>query len=268
MLRARHAGPVLERLQWLKEHEIQFHTQLVIVPGWNDKENMEKSIEDLMGLYPSTLSISIVPVGLTSHRQKLVRLNSFTGKDASDCLERLERYIASCKERFGTNLVFPSDEVYLLAGADIPPSTFYGDYSQYENGVGMIRALVDEFERELPDLPDAPEDWEVTVLSGASAAGVIQNLLLRLEKEKGLRSETIVCENLTFGSEVTVTGLLCGRDFLEAVKKSCLKGPVLIPPGCLNREKIFLDDLSPGEMEKQCGRKVLAPGSFRDFFPQ
>lgn len=259
--------PIMDRLRWLQDHNIDFHTQMVVIPDWNDREYLEKSLAELKPLYPSLLSISVVPIGLTAYRKNLPDLRAFTKEDAVDALERVERYGREALAETGENFIFASDEMYIAAERDMPPAEFYGDFSQYENGVGTIRTLIDDFARELPFLPKAKPGWEITVLTAPLASATQRTILDTLKKEKGLQSELIVCENLTFGSSVTVTGLLCGKDFAAALEKSKGKGPVLIPPNALNRENLFLDDMGPADLEKRFGRKVMAPNSFREYFP-
>jgi putative radical SAM enzyme (TIGR03279 family) len=259
--------PVMDRLNWMRDHGISFHTQMVIIPGWNDRDYLEKSLSELRPFYPDLLSISVVPIGLTAHRKHLPDLRLCTREDALDILERVERHGREAQAETGEMFIFPSDEVYILAGREVPPADFYGDFSQYENGVGTIRTLLDDFERELPFLPQAPADWEVTVLTAPLAADTHRRILATLRERKGLRSELIVCENITFGASVTVTGLLCGKDFAHGLERSAGRGPVLIPPNSLNRDSQFLDDLGPKDLETRFGRKVLAPNGFRDYFP-
>ena len=259
--------PVMERLAWMQRNKIAFHTQMVVIPDWNDKEYLERSLQELRPLYPDLLSISVVPIGLTSHRKNLPDLRLCTREDALDILERVERHGREALAETGEMFIFPSDEIYILAGVEVPKAEFYGDFSQYENGVGTIRTLIDDFARELPYLPKAKPDWNITVLTAPLAEGTQRGILETLRKEKGLESELIVCENLTFGSTVTVTGLLCGKDFAAALEKSKATGPVLIPPNSLNRDNLFLDDMAPADLEKRFGRKVMAPNSFREYFP-
>jgi putative radical SAM enzyme (TIGR03279 family) len=259
--------PVMDRLAWMQRHSINFHTQMVVIPDWNDKEYLERSLRELRPMYPDLLSISVVPIGLTSHRKNLPDLRLCTREDALDILERVERHGREALSETGEMFIFPSDEIYILAGVEVPPAEFYGDFSQYENGVGTIRTLIDDFARELPFLPKAPPDWEITVLTAPLAEGTQRGILETLRKEKGLKAELLVCENLTFGSTVTVTGLLCGKDFAGALERSQGKGPVLIPPNSLNRDSLFLDDMSPADLTKRFGRKVMAPNSFREYFP-
>ena len=259
--------PIMDRLHWMVEHGIDFHTQLVVIPEWNDGEYLEQSLRELRTLWPSLLSISVVPIGLTRHRQNLPSLRLFTREDALDCLERVERHGREAQAENGSLYIYPSDEIYVLAGADIPPAEFYGDFGQYENGVGTLRTLLDDFARELPYLPNTKPGWEITVLTAPLAEPTLAGILETCRREKGLQSELLVCENLTFGSSVTVTGLLCGKDFSAALERSQARGSVLIPPNSLNRDNLFLDDMSPMDLEKRFGRKVLPPNSFRDYFP-
>jgi putative radical SAM enzyme (TIGR03279 family) len=260
--------PVMDRLQWMRDHGISFHTQMVIIPGWNDKDYLERSLAELRPLYPDLLSISVVPIGLTSYRKNLPDLRLCTREDALDILERVERHGREVLAETGEMFIFPSDEIYILAGKEVPPAGFYGDFSQYENGVGTIRTLLDDFARELPYLPKASPDWEITVLTAPLASATQEGILETLREKKGLQSELLVCENVTFGATVTVTGLLCGKDFALALERSRGKGPVLIPPNSLNRDNKFLDDMSPKDLEARFGRKVLVPNGFRDYFPQ
>lgn len=259
--------PVMDRLQWMRDHGIAFHTQMVIIPGWNDKEYLERSLAELRPFYPDLLSISVVPIGLTAYRKNLPDLRLCTREDALDILERVERHGREAQAETGEMFIFPSDEIYILAGKEVPPAEFYGDFSQYENGVGTIRTLLDDFARELPFLPKAKPDWEITVLTAPLASASQQGVLDTLREKKGLRSELLVCENTTFGATVTVTGLLCGKDFALALERSRGKGPVLIPPNSLNRENKFLDDMGPGDLEARFGRKVVVPNGYRDYFP-
>ncbi len=260
--------PILERLHWLREKQIDFHTQLVVIPGWNDKAQLKKSIEELMEFYPSLLSISVVPVGLTGHRRHLVDLNTFSESDAKEALDIVHSYNRICEEKFGCNFVYASDEMYVKANEPLPSPEYYGDFSQYENGVGTLCYLLKDYQSQAKKLPAAPKDWNVSVATAQLASGTLEKILTSLKEKNGLNSELKVCENKTFGKEVSVTGLLCGRDFIEALKDSHLTGPVLIPPNSLNGEGKFLDDLSCQDLEKALGRTVIAPESFMDFFPR
>lgn len=268
LLKNQKIEPILDRLAWLRDHDLRFHTQLVIVPGWNDGKELERSLRELRQFWPWMLSISVVPVGLTRHRTKLTPLQGFSDQDYLDCLEIVQRHEAKAFAETGEHFIYPSDEIYVRANAPIPPTEFYGkDFNQYQNGVGTLRSLLEELKDELPGLPQAHEGHDVTVLTAPLASGVMGQVLGSLREKRGLESELIVCENLTFGDSVTVTGLLCGRDLAAGLEQSRGKGPVLLPPNSLNREGRFLDDMSPADLEERFGRRVFAPASFREYFP-
>ncbi len=269
LLKNQKLEPILDRLAWLRDHDLRFHTQLVVVPGWNDGEELERSLRELQEFRPWMLSISVVPVGLTKHRHKLTPIRGFSEQDYLDCLEIVTRHEEAAFAKTGEHFIYASDEIYVRAGAPIPPTDFYGkDFNQYQNGVGTLRSMLEELESALPELPQTTQGHDVTVLTAPLANGVLENVLGSLRRERGLESELIVCENLTFGDSVTVTGLLCGKDFAAGLEQSHGKGPVLLPPNSLNREGAFLDDMTPADLEQRFGRPVFAPKSFRDYFPR
>ncbi len=266
MLGNRKLEPVMERLEWLCKNEIKFHTQLVIVPEWNDGEELEKSVKDLISLHPSILSISLVPVGLTKFRENEPDIRGFTATDAEKVLIQAESLINWSIRQTGENLVFPSDELYLRAKSPIPSPSFYGDYDQFENGVGLLAAFKEDLEKTLPDLPRHKEFEPVTILTGKLAFAFQEEMMCLLKSETGLICEVIPCANHTFGDSVTVTGLLGGKDFLTGLKNSRFKGRVLIPPNSLNFEGLFIDNLSPEQLSKASGREILVPESFHNYY--
>src|SRR6185436_718555 len=137
MLKNPKLEPILDRLAWLRDHDLRFHTQLVVVPGWNDGEELERSLRELRPFHPWLLSISVVPVGLTRHRNKLTPLRSFSDEDYQSCLATVLRHEAEAFAETGEHFIYPSDEIYVRTGAPLPPMEFYGkDFNQYQNGVG------------------------------------------------------------------------------------------------------------------------------------
>jgi len=154
--------------------------------------------------------------------------------------------------------------MYVIAGRQLPPPSFYGDYSQYENGVGSLTSFKEDFYNEFGSLPMSKSKMPVTILTAPVASGLLLELLTVLKEKRNLEFEMIICENLTFGNPVTVTGLLCGRDFKEGLRSSHHQGPVFIPPNSLNEEGKFLDDLTPEDVSREFNRPVKAPNSFGD----
>ncbi|MBF0430941.1 MAG: DUF512 domain-containing protein [Fibrobacteria bacterium] len=266
MLNNHKLEPILDRLTWLKANSIQLHTQLVIVPGYNDKEKLEQSLNDLLDLHPSVQSIAVVPVGITQYRQDLQAIQSFTPEIALDCLQRMEPIQTACKERFGRNFIYASDEVYILAGKPLPGTEHYGDYPQYENGVGITTSFLHDFYQALPNLPKVNPGKKISILSSTLPFPFIQEIAKRLKEKTGLQSEILECDNTTYGTSVTVAGLLCGKDIEAGLKRSTLKGPAFVPPFSVNEEGLFMDDISLQDLSKKYNRPVIAPGSFQDFF--
>jgi putative radical SAM enzyme (TIGR03279 family) len=267
MLKNPKLEPILERMDWLRAHDLRFHTQIVVVPGYNDGEELERSLRELRTYWPWLLSISVVPVGLTRHRTKLTPLRTLSEAETRACMEATLRHEAEAFAETGQHFIFPSDEIYVRAGAALPAAEFYGDFSQHDNGVGTLRYLEEKFRKELPALPRAPAGYGVTVLTAPLASATVGGILASLRAERDLASEMIICENGTFGDSVTVTGLLCGQDLAAALEKSQGQGPVLLPPNSLNTEGKFLDDMAPKDLQEKFGRPVFAPRSFREYFP-
>lgn len=265
MLRNPKLEPILDRLHWLRENDLRFHTQLVVVPGWNDGEELERSLRELRPFHPWLLSISVVPVGLTRHRNKLVPLRELNPAEFRTALDVTLRHDAEAFAETGEHFIFPSDEFYVRTGEPLPPASYYGDFSQHDNGVGTLRLQLEKFHAELPKLPRV-SGQDVTVLTGTLASGVQREILEILRQERGLGYELLVCENKTFGDSVTVTGLLCGKDFEAALENSRGKGPILLPPNSLNTEGRFLDDMTPAELSARFGRSVSAPRTFQEYF--
>lgn len=258
--------PIMDRLKWLSDHQIEYHTQLVLCPGWNDGVHLDKSLEDLTSLGEYMLSVSVVPVGLTAYRDHLPNIRGFTADDAHAALDSCYRYIDAAQKKGEENKVFPSDELFVLSGRELPPPAFYGDYAQYENGVGTLTSFWDDFIQELPKLKKVVNAKPVTVLTAQLASGMQNKVMQQLKEHTGLEYEVLVCENQTFGSSVTVTGLLGGKDFFRTLGQSKLQGPVLIPPNSINSDGLFIDDWTPQKLSEECGRSVIVPQDFSSYF--
>ncbi len=254
----RSGPPILQLLQRLTTAGIQIHSQIVVCPGVNDGEILARTIEDLYGLHPQVLSLAIVPVGLTGHRQGLPALRVPTENEARELIETVqgfqERYFKEC----GTRFVFVADEYYLKAGVDFPDVDSYENFSQIENGVGLLPLFRDEADFVIEEA--GPLDVEVSTVTGESAAVEISSFVSRLAGKTGARIHLHVIENRFFGGQVTVTGLISGQDIIDQLKGRPLGSLLLIPDVMLKEgEDVFLDDLTLGELETALGvraRKV------------
>lgn len=255
MMKNRFAGEALSALYRFAEAGIKLNTQLVLCHGFNDSKELEKTLEDLGALYPAVQSICAVPVGLTKYREGLEPLVPFNKETAGAVVDTMERFGDEFLKKHGTRLCFPSDEFYLTAGREIPDSSFYEDFLQIENGVGMWASLRDDY---LAALDDAEADGKKRSFSIATAslAAPLMEFLMKKTAEKfpGLDYKIYTIRNDFFGERITVAGLLTGRDIINQLKGQDLKGRLLLPPGVLRSEgDLFLDDTHIDDLQKAVG---------------
>jgi putative radical SAM enzyme (TIGR03279 family) len=253
MLRNPDGARLFEHLARLRAGGIQLHGQVVLVPGVNDGDVLERTVSELAPLYPSVLSLAIVPVGLTGWRERLPRLELVDAAAARAVTRRVREWQRALRRDLGTRFVYASDEMYLLAGGGFPGPRSYEEHSQYENGVGMVARLQAEWrraERRLPARLARPR--RVTVVTGTLAAPVLQPLLERLNKVQGLSARLAPVGNEFYGPSVTVAGLLTGSDLIAGLRGWELGDEVLIPDICL-RAGVFLDDLDVREVAAALG---------------
>lgn len=260
LLNNKNAGKILEQLQYLTQNGICIHGQIVLVPGLNDGKELERTIEDLAALIPEMNSLAVVPVGLTKHRQNLPELQPFTKEMAKQVIELIAAYQKKFFEQYGTRFVFAADEFYVLAEKEIPTEEFYEGYPQLENGIGIVRILVDEFYDLLNLLPDRINvQGPRLIITSTSGYKVISPLVMELlNKYQNLNVKVVAVPNEYFGTSVTVTGLLTGQDILKTIKKLDLpqETTIVIPDIMLKDDYLFLDDLTIIDLEKTSGYKI------------
>ncbi|AEG61149.1 DUF512 domain-containing protein [Desulforamulus ruminis] len=253
MLNNRHAGKIMEQLQQLAQAGITMHTQMVLCPGINDGQELERSIRDLSGLWPQVHSLAAVPVGVTKYRDGLFHLRPFSPKEAGDVVAIIENYQRRFMERWDYPFVYASDEFYLLAGKPIPLAERYADFPQTENGVGLSRLFLDEWDALEPELPSRMEpSRSITMVTGVSGSLIMKPVVERLNRIQGLQISLEVIANSFFGQTVTVTGLLTGQDIIKALKGKEL-GDLLILPSVMLRqgEEVFLDDFTVTQVSQE-----------------
>lgn len=257
MLNNPKAKNIISDLKKLKDAGIEVHTQIVLCPGVNDGEVLKDSIEKLSSFYPSVCSIGIVPVGITGYRENLFPLRSFTSKEAESLIELGYHYQQKFRKKFGKGLVYLADEFFIKGGKPFPPAEYYDDYCQIENGIGLARILLDEFEELIPDLPSKIDYKEVYLVTGYSAIPVLEPIIERLNLIEGLDLKLIPVKNNFFGGNVTVTGLLTGSDIIAALKDEYKGKKVIIPRiVCKEGENILLDDVSIEYIETKTAARI------------
>jgi putative radical SAM enzyme (TIGR03279 family) len=254
MMHNKRAGLVLDYLPRLAEAGITLCGQIVLCRGINDGAELDRSMRDLFALGDAMESVSIVPAGLTKHRDKLYPLTSYTPEEAAAVIRQVEAFAEECLAACGSRRFFCADELYLRAGLPLPSEDYYEGYAQIENGVGMITSLTTEFEEEMnfleEYLPDYRAPRTVSVCTGVAAYPTIKALAARLEAQvEGLTIHVYEILNHFFGESVTVAGLLTGKDMYEQLADKPLGDQLIIPENTLRAdEAMFLDDMTPDEL--------------------
>ena len=252
------AQDIMAILRRFAEAGIYFHTQVVLCPEINDGFHLRKTFEDLFTLYPFCQSLAVVPVGLTYHRKKLTKLKKFSSTDAKHIVEEITKWQESCLDFKGSRFIYPSDEFYVQAGLPVPGVNDYEEVSQIENGVGMLSKFKQELIDYLPKLPPWIPDRKVSVATGVSAHGFIEEMVAILNDHfPNLIVNVIPITNFFFGESVTVTGLLTGRDIAVQLDGKDTGSEVFISDVMLRGENgKFLDDLTVSDVENWTNKKI------------
>lgn len=257
MLRNPRAGESIEVMRRFAAAGIVMNCQIVCCPGWNDGEALQRSMEDLAGMYPAVHSVSIVPVGLTRFREGLEKLEPFTPEHAAETIDQVTAFGDLCVERYGTRIFWCGDEMYLEAGRELPPDEFYEEHTQLENGVGMLRLLETEFRSALK-LSDKPDGVPFSIATGTAAAPFFEGLLAEAKARwPELDGRVYAIENDFFGPSITVAGLVTGGDLIRQLKGKELGQRLFISQNMLRREEMdFLDDVKLEEAAAALGLPV------------
>ncbi|MFR5692809.1 MAG: DUF512 domain-containing protein [Lachnospiraceae bacterium] len=246
MLHNRFAGEALKKVDRLYEGGITMNGQIVLCKGINDGEELERSIRDLMKYAPQLQSVSVVPVGLSKYRDGLYPLLPFTKEDAKEVLHIIHKWQKKAYEEFGIHFIHGGDEWYILAEEELPKEERYDGYLQLENGVGMLRLLMNEFEEGYERLNGDERDREVSIATGFLAYPYIQRMADRImEKYPKSKLHVYGIRNDFFGELITVSGLITGQDLIGQLKGKALGEKLLLPCNMLRiEEQDFLDDVT------------------------
>lgn len=264
MMNNRFAGDALRHLYRLAQGGIRINCQIVLCPGLNDGQALDHSLSELCKFGESLQSVACVPVGLTRYREGLYPLTPFDRESAAAALDIIEGWGERCKAERGARTVYASDELYILAGRELPPLEFYEDLPQIENGVGMLRDLEDSFLWALEEAGglegEAPR--RVTIPTGECGYAFLEKMLDALrDKCHNLSIELVPVRNDFFGGTVNVTGLLTGGDICAQLSGRELGEQVLVANNMLKAgEDIFLDDMTLSELSEKLGVPAVRVG--------
>ncbi len=254
--RPRHSAEILPRLARLAAAGIRMHAQIVLCPGLNDGAHLERTVLDLTGLYPQVVTVAIVPVGLTRHRERLPALRLLTADEARGLLDTVAAWQTRFLARLGTRFVFLADEIYLLADRPLPEAAAYEGFPIAEDGIGLVRRFEDDLERAVRRLVPRRRRT-VTLVSGQLYGSRLARLLAPLAAD-GLAVRLATVPNDFFGRTIGVAGLLTGRDIQRHLADlTDLGEEVLLPSVALrDGDGVFLDDLTPADLARDLGVSI------------
>ena len=261
------AADIMTPLRRLAEAGITMNCQIVCCPGINDGEELSRTMRELAELYPGVYSVSVVPVGLTKHREHLPKLTPFDRVSAAETIDRVESFAEECLAEHGSRIFWCSDELYLKAGRNVPSDEYYEEYSQLENGVGLITLLETEFNAALEVTePDEGTGVSFSIATGVSAAPLLEKLLQTGHKKCAkIKGRVYAIVNDFFGHTIDVAGLITGQDLIAQLKGRELGDRVLIPSKMLRHgEGVFLDDVTLEQAGEALGVPVVPIGSSGD----
>lgn len=261
MLRNPRAGESIHVMRRFAAAGITMNCQIVCCPGLNDGEALLRTLRDLDGLWPAVHSVSIVPVGLTKFREKLFPLVPFTQQHAKETIDLVTAFGDACLKAHGSRVFFCGDELYIIAGIELPPDEFYEEHTQLENGVGMIRLMEAEFNSALR-LADGCDGRPFTIAAGVAVAPYFEKLLYTAREKYGtIDGRVYPIENDFFGHSITVSGLITGGDLIHQLKDRPLGARLLISQNMLRRDELdFLDDVTLEEAARELGVPIYPVG--------
>jgi len=269
----------IDALKVLAKAGITLNCQIVCCPGINDGDDLSRTLSGLIALGPAINSVSLVPVGLTKHRKGLEQINPVSREQALEIIRQARYFGEKCLRMRGSRVFYCADELHIIAGLKLPPHEHYEEYPQLENGVGMMRLFITEFEEELrqnknhkPQITNhkphntnnraritkIPPNSSFSVATGAAAYEYLTNLLnFSTNCCDRINGKVYAIRNDFFGESVTVSGLVTGGDIIAQLKGRDLGGRLLIPQNMLRHgDDVFLDDVTVAEVSEALGVPV------------
>lgn len=258
MMTNKNAGRVLEVMQRFNDAGIKMNSQLVLCPGFNDGDELCRSLNDLLNL-ENMECIAAVPVGLTKYRDGLTKLTSFDSDTAKQVLDIIDKYAEKSVQMYGERRIYGSDEFYLLSGREIPSAEFYGDFLQLENGVGLWSLLKSEVESALDNIKTVNTNHHISIATGVAAHPLLKSIAnLCKQKATELKCDVYAIKNEFFGEKITVAGLITATDIYNQLKDKNLGDTLLIPSSMLRTEgDMFLDSITVEELSQKLNVKIF-----------
>ena len=258
MMNNRFAGDALNIIKRFDDAGIRMNFQLVLVPGYNDGAELERSLRDL-SVYKNAQCIASVPVGLTKFREGLTEIEPFNKDTAAAVIDITNKVARECKEKYGERLVYAADEFYLKAGIALPDAEEYGEFHQLDNGVGMWALFLKQTRDEIDNWDEPVRPIKASCVTGVAAEPLIKSTVDNVcIKWHNLECKVFAVKNNFFGEKITVAGLVTGRDIIEQLKGEDLGDTLIVPSNMLRFEgDLFLDDVSVDQLADALGVRVL-----------
>ena len=240
----------LEKFMFLIEHGVELHCQIVICPEINDGDVLDETVHHLLGLAPQILSVALVPVGLTGHRERLFPLRLHNKQEALQLIQQVDHWQKEALEKINSRLFWVADELYLKAESPIPSGEFYENFPVLEDGVGLIRSFWDEWNKAYRADQEIAKYKSIRIITGVSGEFALRPIVEKLNQRSDIHVVVQAIQNDFFGPTVTVTGLVTGQDIIKQLRPE--KDECVLLPGIMLRDggDVFLDDTKPEEIEK------------------
>ena len=257
MMTNKNAGHVLDIMYRFNEAGIKMHSQLVLCPGYNDGDELRRSLNDLLAL-ENMECVAAVPVGLTKYREGLAKIEPFNKQTAGEVLDIIDEYAQKSIEKYGERRFYGSDEFYLLSERDMPNAEFYGDFLLLENGVGLWALLKSEVQSALQDIDCKNTNRHVSLATGVAAYPLLCEIAKMCEQKiSGLKCDVHEIKNDFFGDKITVAGLITATDIYNQLKDKDLGDTLLIPTSMLRAEgDMFLDSVTVEELSQKLNSHI------------
>lgn len=269
MLGIKFEDRLFEKIDFLTENGIELNCQIVLCPGLNDGEHLDKTIADLKPYHPMIQSIAIVPVGLTQFRKNLFKLTPVTVDYSLKLIDEIDEKRRDLRRELGSSFIYLSDEFYIKTRVPIPDEAYYEGFFQVENGVGLTRDFMMRFADELPNLENpAGRPLNLTLVTGTLGAEVLKTYFMdSLNQIQDMTFKLHPVINRFFGPTIVVSGLLVGEDIYNSLKDIETGDYIILPPECINDDGVFLDDWTLPQLEERLGKKLIPfPKSFSALF--